>query len=229
MPAARALEAAGAFLNLVTEVDRHPLDALAFTTDPLAGSRWTTPPETLQAAAVDVASQLYTTAVDVEPALRDEGLAARIAEAAEPLLRSGGDWDCIAAAWALARLADSDGALVRLAGHRLPDVRALAMDVWDRSASRPMGLIAQLASDSSSKVRAAVARRCADLAADPSGGAVLARLAADRSHFVRAIVAKLCGAARDTQPAQNTFENDNCCPVQDKVTGRVGVDPGSAM
>ncbi|MFR9779032.1 hypothetical protein ACL02O_23630 [Micromonospora sp. MS34] len=190
MPPARALEIAGVFLELSAEVDRHPLDALAFTTDPLAASHWNTPPETVQAAAVDAASRLYAAAVDAEPGLSDEGLAARIAEAAEPLLRSDNDRDCIAAAWSLADLANSDTALVRLAGHRLADVRALAMRVWERSTSRPMGLAAELAADPSPKVRASVARRYAELATDPIGAAVLAELAADRHHAVREVITR---------------------------------------
>jgi hypothetical protein len=194
IPPARAVEIAGVFHELSAEVDRHPLDALAFRTDRLAPARWQNPPETLQAAALDAASQMYATAVAAEPGLREEGLAARIVEAAEPLLRSDNDRDCIAAAWSLAELADSDAALVRLAGHRLADVRALAMKVWDRSASRPMGLVAQLATDPSPRVRASVARRYPDLAADPAGAVSVAKLTADRHHVVRAVAAKSAAA-----------------------------------
>jgi hypothetical protein len=188
-PAARALEIASMLLELAAEVDRHPLDALAFTTDPLAGARWTSPPETLRAAAVDAANRLYASAVAADPGLRDEGLASRIADAAEPLLRSDNDYDCIAAAWALADLASSDAALVRLAGHRLPDVRAMAMRVWERSISRPMELVAQLAADRSPKVCASVARLYAVLVADPVGAAIVAELATDRHHAVRVVAA----------------------------------------
>jgi hypothetical protein len=201
MPPARALEIANVFLDLSAEVDRHPLDALAFTTDPLAAVRWTNPPETLQAAAVGAASHVYATAVAAEPGLRDEALAARIAEAAEPLLRSDNDHDCVVAAWSLADLAGSDAVLVRLAGHRLADVRALAMHVWERSASRPMGLAAQLAIDPSPKVRASVARRYAELAADPAGAAAVAGLVADRHHAVRAVAARQNRQQGDDQGA----------------------------
>ncbi|MEV6487123.1 hypothetical protein AB0M20_00590 [Actinoplanes sp. NPDC051633] len=190
VPPARALEIAKAFLRLSREVGRHPLDALAFTTDPLASVRTSTPPETLQAAAADAAGQLYIRAKAADPALGDDRIAAQIVEAAEPFLRSDNDRECIAAAWAIGDLASSDASLVSLAWHRLADVRVLAMNVWDRNINHPLALVRQLAADPSPKVRASVARRHAALAAAPEGQAILAVLAVDPHHGVRAVLAR---------------------------------------
>lgn len=191
MPPPWALGAAQHFLEVSAETERHPLDTLAFTIDPLAAMRWTTPPETLQGAAIGAASQLYCAALAAQPDLRDDRLVGQICEAAEQLLRSDNDRDCISAAWTLAELATSDVALVRLALHRLDDVRAMAMHVWCRSASRPSGIAVQLAADTSLKVRASVARRHAELASSPATAGLLADLATDRRHSVRMLVAAL--------------------------------------
>ncbi|WP_328469129.1 hypothetical protein OHA21_00985 [Actinoplanes sp. NBC_00393] len=205
VPPARALEIAEAFLRLSREVGLHPLDALAFTTDPLASVRMTNPPETLQAAAADAASRLYTRAKAADPALGDDQTAAQIVEAAEPFLRSDNDRECVAAAWAIGELASSDASLASLAWHRLADVRVLAMNVWDRNINHPLALVRQLAADPSPKVRASVARRHAALAAAAEGQAILAELAVDPHHGVRAVLARNQLAPEDSPDCVSAF------------------------
>ncbi|MEV4513793.1 hypothetical protein AB0K00_33140 [Dactylosporangium sp. NPDC049525] len=189
---ATALQIASTFVDLAVETEQHPLDALAFSTDPLASFRWSNPPETLPAAAVDAAAEMYAVHVS---ASHDATLPNRIVAAAEPLLRSSRDHDCISAAWAIATVADSDAAMVQLASHRLADVRSLTMNVWERSTTRPLALAVHLARDPSAKVRASVARRYNDLAADPASRFIVGLLTVDRSHQIRQMIERRNTAA----------------------------------